>query len=131
MSSNNGASKLLDVIAQAIFDKKGVNILALDVSGISTMTDYFVIAEGNVDRHLSAICTSIVDAMKQRGEIPLHVEGLRDSDWVIIDFGFIVVHLFTPDMREKYAIEQLWKEGKLVDVNIIINNEGNKNAYYI
>ncbi len=131
MSSNNGASKLLDVIAQAIFDKKGVNILALDVSGISTMTDYFVIAEGNVDRHLSAICTSIVDAMKQRGEIPLHVEGLRDSDWVIIDFGFIVVHLFTPDMREKYAIEQLWKEGKLVDVNIIINNEGNKNAYYV
>lgn len=131
MSSNKRTSKLLDVIAQAIFDKKGVNILALDVSGISTLTDYFVIAEGNVDRHLNALCNEIVDAMKQKGEIPLHVEGLRESDWVIIDFGNIVVHLFTPEMREKFAIEQLWKEGKIVDLNIIISNEVNKNTYYV
>ncbi len=131
MNSNNGAPKLLDVIAQAIFDKKGVNILALDVSDISSMTDYFVIAEGNVDRHLKALCSSITDAMKQRGEVPLHVEGLRDSDWVIVDFGGIVIHLFTPEMREKYAIEQLWKEGKIVDLKIIINNEGDKNANYV
>jgi len=131
VSSNKRTSKLLDVIAQAIFDKKGVNILALDVSGISTLTDYFVIAEGNVDRHLNALCNEIVDAMKQKGEIPLHVEGLRESDWVIIDFGNIVVHLFTPEMREKFAIEQLWKEGKIVDLNIIISNEVNKNTYYV
>ena len=131
MNSNNEASKLLDVIAQAIFDKKGVNILALNVSGISTMTDYLVIAEGNVDRHLRALCTSVTDAMKQKGELPLHVEGLRESDWVIIDFGGIVIHLFTPEMREKYAIEHLWKEGEIVDLNIIINNEGNKNAHYV
>ena len=123
-------SKVLDVIAQAIFDKKGVNILALNVSGISTMTDYFVIAEGNVDRHLKAICSSILDAMKQRGRMPLHVEGDRDSDWVIIDFGDVVIHLFIPELREKYAIEQLWHEGKIVDLNIIISND-DKKAFYV
>lgn len=131
MSLKNGASKLLDVIAQAIFDKKGVNILALDVAGISTMTDNLVIAEGNVDRHLKALCSSVLDAMKQRGCAPLHVEGNNDSDWVIIDFGDIVVHLMTAEMREKYAIEQLWKEGRIVDLNIIIGNEGTKNAHYV
>jgi ribosome-associated protein len=129
--SSNKASKLLDVVAQAIFDKKGVNILALDVAGISTMTDNFIIAEGNVDRHLYAICDSIVDAMKQKGEVPLHIEGQRDSSWVIVDFGYILVHLFTPEMREKYAIEQLWREGKIVDLNIIISNEVSKNTHYV
>ncbi len=133
MNSKDEDHKLLDVIAQAIFDKKGINILALDVSDISTMTDYIVIAEGNVDRHLRAISLSIADAMKQRGRMPLRIDGDRESDWVIIDYGEIMIHLFIPELREKYAIEQLWHEGKIVDLNIIISNEDkyDKNSYYV
>lgn len=119
----NSAQKQLDLIAQTIFDKKGFNILALDVRGISTMTDYFIVAEGTVDRHVKALSNSIVHAMQTEGEKPLHLEGDQSSDWVVIDYGNIVIHLFIPDLREKYAIEKLWKEGKVVDVNISIERK--------
>jgi ribosome-associated protein len=131
VDANDSALKLLDVIAQALFDKKGKNILALDLKGISTMTDYIIIAEGNVDRHLKALATEVSDAMEQRGYRPLHIEGMRDSDWIIVDFGEIIVHLFTPELREKYAIEELWRSGSIVDLHIIISNEGRAGTYYV
>jgi ribosome-associated protein len=118
VSKTNEPLKLLDVISQTIFDKKGMNIIALDVRGISTMTDYYLIAEGSVERHVKAIHHAILDAMQQHGHPVLHVEGVRESDWIVVDFGEIVIHLFIPDLREKYALENLWKEGKLVDVKI-------------
>jgi len=109
---------ILTTIAQSIFDKKGFNILLLDVQGICTMTDYFVIAEGNVDRHVKALSLHIKHAMDDQGMHPFHVEGEREGDWVVIDYGDIVIHLFTPELREKYALEEMWKEGKIVDVKL-------------
>lgn len=116
----NIISDQLSVIAQTIFDKKGFNILTLDVRGISSMTDYYIIAEGTVDRHVKAISHSIIHALKDLGESPMHVEGEQTGDWVVIDFCNIIVHLFIPDLREKYGIEKLWKDGKIVDVNIVV-----------
>lgn len=123
MNKKNESLLLLDVISQAIFDKKGSNIIAIDVRGISTMTDYYLIAEGNVERHVKAIHNSVVDAMESKGQPALFIEGVRESDWIVIDFGSIVVHLFIPEMREKYALENLWKDGKIVDVEIVIDNK--------
>jgi len=111
-------NKLVNLIAQTIYDKKGFNCLTLDVRGVCLMTDYFVIAEGNVDRHVIAIGRSIVEALKEAGHPPLHMEGERAGDWEVIDFGEVVVHLFTPDLREKYSLEEIWKQGKIVDVSI-------------
>jgi ribosome-associated protein len=111
---------LLNKIAQTIFDKKGINILALDVQGISTITDYAVIAEGNVDRHVIAIARGIMDAMEALGEKPVHTEGLQSGDWIVLDYVHIMVHLFMPGLREKYQLEQLWKKGGIVDLNIVI-----------
>lgn len=112
---------ILNAIAQAIFDKKGFNILGLDVRTISTLTDFFIIAEGNVDRHVRAIGMAITSKMKELGQMPLHVEGEQEGDWVVIDYGEIVIHLFTPEMREKYAFENLWHEGKIVDLKIEVH----------
>lgn len=120
MKEKNDSIKFLDVISQAIFDKKGSNIIALDVRGISTMTDFVIIAEGTVERHVKAIHTAVLDAMKQRGQQALHIEGVREGDWLVIDFGDIVIHLFIPELREKYALESLWKEGRIVDLHIIV-----------
>ncbi len=108
----------LNLIAQTIYDKKGFNILVLDVQGASTLTDYFIIAEGNVDRHLRAISLHLQDNLRKIGEKPWHVEGDQSDDWVVLDYCDFVIHLFTPDMREKYGLEQLWKEATVVDVNI-------------
>lgn len=114
---------LLNPIAQILYDKKGFNILALDVRGISTLTDYFLIAEGNVDKHLKAMALSVIETLKKRGIKPTHVEGLEQGDWVVLDYLDIVIHLFTPALRDKYRLEELWQEGKIVDLDLIISGE--------
>lgn len=115
--------KTLDSIAQVIYDKKGFNILALDVRNFSTMTDYYIIAEGNIDRHVKAISQSIQDVLRESGHTLLRMDGNKMSDWLVMDYGDIVVHLFVPDVREKYALEQLWKEAKIVDLHIVIEDQ--------
>jgi ribosome-associated protein len=113
----------LNTIAQAIFDKKGFNILVLDVRKFSTMTDYFIIAEGNVDRHVKSISKGIVDSATAL-KLPLwQIEGDKNAEWVVVDFGDIVIHLFIPEMREKYALETLWQEAEIVDVTINTHSE--------
>lgn len=114
----NQSQKTLNTIAQAIFDKKGFNILALDVRGVSSLTDYYIIAEGNIDRHVRAIGSSVMQTLDECGHSPLHVEGDKQGDWVVIDSGDIIVHLLMPEYREKYGLEQLWKEAKIVDLDI-------------
>jgi ribosome-associated protein len=112
--------EILDQIAQSIFDKKGENILVLDVRGISSLTDFFVIAEGGAERHVQALAKTVIEKLDDVKMAPLHLEGEQVGDWVVVDFGAIVVHLFTNEMREKYDLENLWREAKIVDVKIDI-----------
>ena len=114
--------ELLTLIAQVIYDKKGINILALDVRGLSNLTDFMVIAEGNVDRHVTSIAKSIIEALQESNERPLHTEGLQTGDWVVLDYGQIMIHIFSPGLRNKYALEKLWGESKIVDVDIDISS---------
>ncbi len=109
---------MLNSIAQMIYDKKGFNILALDVQGISTITDYLLIAEGNVDRHVVSMAKEIVEGMGELGEKPIHTEGLQTGDWIVLDYGQVMIHLFTPGLREKYSLERLWPDSKLVELDI-------------
>lgn len=118
---NNNLIQILNSIAQTIYDKKGFNIFVLDVKNVSNMTDYLVIAEGTVDRHVKAISNAIIETVKPLGCTPWHMEGGHNGDWIVVDFGDIVVHLFIPELREKYALEELWKQGSIVDVNINTN----------
>ncbi len=115
----------LNVIAQAIFDKKGFNILALDVRDISSLTDYVIIAEGNVDKHVSAIADEVKERLQLLGHRPAYSQGLREGDWIVLDYLHIMVHLFTPELRERYQLEQLWKEGQIVDLKIDVNSKNN------
>jgi ribosome-associated protein len=110
--------KMLNRIAQIIYDKKGSNILALNLKGLSSITDYLLIAEGNVDRHVMSIARSIMEEIK---EDPIHIEGLANGDWVVLDFADVIVHLFQPGLREKYSLEKLWKDGQIVDLEIDVS----------
>lgn len=112
----------LNAIAQAIFDKKGINILALDVRGVSNLTDFVIIAEGNVDKHVNAIGSAVIDQMKKMGYPPLYVEGQQTGDWVVIDFLHIMVHIFMPGWRDKYRLEELWRDGQIVDLSIEVGS---------
>jgi len=113
--------EMLNSIAQVIYDKKGFNILALDVKDLSSITDYIVIAEGNVDRHVSSIGRAILEELGEKGHKPVHVEGFKTGDWVVLDYGDIMVHLFMPGLREKYSLERLWNESKIVDLEIDVS----------
>jgi ribosome-associated protein len=106
--------------AQAIFDKKGTNILALDVRGISSLTDYVLIAEGGVDRHVIAIAHEVMKVLKERGQTPLYVEGLQTGDWVVLDYLDYMIHIFMPGLRDKYRLEEIFQEGKILPVKLKI-----------
>ena len=114
---------VLDKIAQAIFDKRGVNILALDVRSCIPMTDYVILAEGLVDSHVKAIAKEIIESMLKE-KIHLSFEqGMKNGDWVVLDFTWVVVHLFMPGMREKYELESLWSEAEVMDVSIDVSSK--------
>jgi len=100
-----------------------MNILALDVRGISTITDFVIIAEGSVDRHVVAIAQAVEHALEAIGERPVHMEGLDTGDWAVIDYVHVMVHIFMPGVREKYRLEELWRNGKIVDLKIAVGPE--------
>jgi len=100
-------------IVQAILDKKGLDVLSVNVSKISGVTDYFIVATGAVDVHLKAVTDNILDTMRAEKVTPLHIEGYENLRWVLIDYIDVVVHLFLPETRKYYSIEKLWGEGKI------------------
>lgn len=114
---NEDPLAFVELIAQTIFDKKGFNIVAVDVKGVSSLTDYIIVAEGTVDRHVKALASAVERELAEKGEKPIYTEGLENGDWVILDYMEIMVHLFMPGLREKYQIERLWSDGKVVEIN--------------
>lgn len=111
---------ILNTIAQIIFDKKGFNITAIDVKGLSSITDYIIIAEGNVDRHVQAIASAVTEDLKKIGLVPTKVEGRSSGDWIVIDYNNIMIHLFMPELREKYHLENIFIDSKIIDLEIDI-----------
>ncbi|MFA6915741.1 MAG: ribosome silencing factor [Parachlamydiales bacterium] len=109
---------ILDLIAQTIYDKKGSNILILDVSNISSLTDFFIIAEGNVDRHVKSIADELMHTLQPEIGHPSRKEGCSGSDWIVLDYTNFLIHLFTPELRERYSLEKVWNQGVIVDVLI-------------
>jgi ribosome-associated protein len=89
-------------------DRKAVDMLAMDLRGISNATDYFLLMSGTSDMHVRAIAEHVIEELKKEGVRPSHVEGLRTGRWVLIDYIDFVVHVFHPAAREFYQLERLW-----------------------
>ena len=119
---------LLKDICQAIVDKKGFNIVVLDVREVSNMTDYFIIAEGNVDRHVTALAEHVTDVLREKGIKPTHVEGLREGNWIVLDYLDLMVHFFVPELRQYYSLEEVWKQGKIVNVSVDYEKKPQKSS---
>jgi ribosome-associated protein len=102
-------------IAELASDRKALNIVALDLRGIIGYADYFVICTGRTDRQTRAIHDGIHAGMKSaHGILPRRVEGVSEGRWILIDYLDVVVHVFTPETREFYRLEQLWGEAPSV-----------------
>jgi ribosome-associated protein len=106
-------------IVDTIADIKGESVLLLDIREVTLIADYFVIASTSSNRQRRAIMSEVTRSTKQDLDTPpLHVEGNVDSDWTLMDYGGVVVHIFSHEAREYYDLEGLWHEGKVL-VNIL------------
>ena len=97
-------------VAEAALDRKAADLVALDVSGLTSYADTFIIATATSDRHARAIADSIREAETASGAKPLGVEGYDEARWVLIDLGDVIVHVFQAEVREVYDLERLWSD---------------------
>lgn len=98
-----------------IEDKKAENIILLDIRPKTVIADYFIIANGNSDRQLKALAEYVRDGVKEKFQtLPYSVEGKSESGWILMDYGFVVVHLFLESKRHYYDLEGLWQEANLL-----------------
>ncbi len=99
---------LQTTVIQALEDMKARDVVVLDVSDVTSITDTMVIASGTSDRHVRSLAESVVEKCKEQGHRPLGVEGLKDGEWVLVDLHDIVVHVMLPRVRDFYNLEKLW-----------------------
>jgi ribosome-associated protein len=102
---------------QAILDKKGADVVVLDLRETQAFTDFFVLCSGNSQRQVKAIADAVEEALRTAKLRPAHIEGYDRADWVLMDYFSFIVHVFTPQTRSFYALERLWGDAERIDVN--------------
>ena len=107
-------------VTKALDEKKGQDIKLLKIDKVSSLADYFIICTGNVNTHVKTLCDYAEYTLEQLGEPMLGREGHRGNSWELLDYGSIVVHVFTPEAREFYALERLWGDAEEIDLKDII-----------
>jgi ribosome-associated protein len=106
--------ELAHTVVDALEDKKGENIILLDIQKIASFTDYFVICTGTSDRMLDALADGVMSKVRETHHKKGRKEGAGVGGWEVIDFGSVIVHLFAPEQRNYYKLEELWGEGKVL-----------------
>lgn len=95
-------------VVDLLFDRKALDVTLLDLRGISTATDWFIVASGTSDTHVRAISDHVTEEMKKEGARPINTEGEREGRWILVDYFDFVLHVFHPQAREFYQLERLW-----------------------
>jgi ribosome-associated protein len=95
-------------------DKQASDILLLDVHRLTTIADYFVICTATSERQIKAVTEAILEELDKQDTRPLHTEGIGESGWVLLDYGSVIVHIFSPDERAYYSLEKLWVAAPIV-----------------
>ncbi|MBU7443930.1 ribosome silencing factor [Lactiplantibacillus plantarum] len=115
------SKELLQLTVEAADDKRADDIVALDVAEVSLMANYFVILSADSKRQVQAIADNIVDFVRKAGSDVKSVEGRTAGEWVLIDAGDVIVHVFQKDARAHYNLEKLWSDAPIVDVAQWVN----------
>ena len=111
LKAQSDADKTLNMILSRLDDMKAEETVTIDLRGKSAFSDYMIITSGRANRHVGAIAENVTKALKETGIKSIHVEGLPNCDWVLIDAGDVIVHVFRPEVREFYNLERLWIQG--------------------
>ena len=110
-------------VTKALDSKKGMDIQLLKIDRVSSLADYFLICTGTSNTHVKTLCDAVEEAMDAAGEPLLNREGHRGGTWVLMDFGCVVVHVFTAETRSFYDLERLWQDGKVVNLSSILTHD--------
>ena len=109
--------QIKDQVVAALEGVKGVDIRVLDIADVSNFADYMIVASGTSDTHVKALAREASDTLRKQGVKPLNEDGADLGEWVLIDFGDVVLHVMRPEVREYYDLEKLWNE----DVRTLVN----------
>ena len=114
------AKEVALAVTKALDEKKGIDIKLLRIDKVSSLADYFIICTGTVNTHVKTLCDYAEYTMEQLGESMLGREGHRGNSWELLDFGCIVVHVFTEEAREFYSLERLWADAEEINISDIV-----------
>ena len=106
---NDLVSRAIKTVLASLEDSKAENTVSIDIQGKSSLGDYMVVASGRSHRHVAAVAEHLLKALKDAGLGNARVEGLSGADWVLIDTGDVIVHIFRPEVREFYNLEKMWQ----------------------
>jgi ribosome-associated protein len=118
VSDQMSSGELTRRLAAIADDKKATDLVALDVSSLVSYTDFLLICTARNERQAKAVHDEIYHEMKRAGRLPARVEGVQEADWILMDYLDCVVHVFTPEMRERYRLEVLWGEAGRLDLDV-------------
>ncbi|NLL73514.1 MAG: ribosome silencing factor [Clostridiales bacterium] len=108
------SKKMVKLAFEALEDKKGEDIKVIEIKDISVIADYFVIANGDNSQQVDALVDSVKDKLGRNGYEPIRVEGVRSASWILLDYGDVIIHVFSAEDRLFYNLERIWRDGKLV-----------------
>lgn len=112
------SEELAHIVGKLADDKKAIDIIIMDMAGLTDIADYFVIASGTGERHVRTIADGIRDGMKEQQARPAAAEGYDEGRWIILDYQNVIVHIFLQSLRELYDLESLWIEAKKQRIKI-------------
>ena len=116
-NSKKDSMAMLKIAYAALEDKKAFDIKIIDISRISTLCDYIVIADGTNKKQVQALCDNVEDNMREAGYVHKGVEGYSEGGWILLDYYDIIVHIFSEESRRFYNIEKIWNDGETVSLD--------------
>jgi ribosome-associated protein len=116
----------LKIALSAADDKKARDLLVLDISRIASFASYFLLCTGDSSRQMQAIADEIQKKLKESGILVSHVEGYQNSEWILLDYFDLVIHVFSREAREFYDLERLWRDGKKLDAEKLLKEMNEK-----
>ena len=110
LQPRDSADVVLELVLKRLDDMKAEETVTIDLRGKSAFSDYMVVTTGRSNRHVGSLAENVAEGLKEAGNKKLHIEGLPNCDWVLIDSGEVIVHVFRPEVREFYNLERLWTQ---------------------
>lgn len=117
----NQPKEMVKIAVKALDDHKGEDIRVIEIGEVTTIADYFIIANGTNTSHVQALVDAVQEALGRKGYDPKRVEGLGTTSWILMDYGDVIVHVFSREDRLFYNLERIWRDGKSADLTEFLN----------